>query len=123
MQSIKTAELIGTRLGMVVGVGPGIGVLNFGGDRRRGRGSFGGGKSGTFHCNQWDCVRGDDAAVPKLLWVFSCYIDKAHRALIFTIVQLSCHYHGHGESKLERLTLYTLVSGLYTIVFTSPKLS
>jgi len=33
----KTAEWIGTRLGMVVGVGPGIGVLNFGGNRRRDR--------------------------------------------------------------------------------------
>jgi len=86
----KTVEWIRMPLRMVVGVEPGIGVLNFGGDRRRGRGSFGGGKSGTFHCNQWDCVRGDDAAVPKLLWVFSCYIDKAHLTVIFTIVQLFC---------------------------------
>jgi len=37
----KTAEWIWMPLGMVVGVGPGIGVLNFSGDRRRGRGSFG----------------------------------------------------------------------------------
>ena len=28
-------------LGMVLGVGPGIGVLNFGGDRGKQRGSFG----------------------------------------------------------------------------------
>jgi len=37
----KTAEWIRMPLGMVLGVGPGIGVLNFGGDRRRGNGSFG----------------------------------------------------------------------------------
>jgi len=35
-------------------------------------------------------VRGNDEALPKLLWVFSCYIDKAHCAVIFTIGQLSC---------------------------------
>jgi len=29
----------------------GMGVLDFGGDRRRGRGSFGG-EFGTSHCNQ-----------------------------------------------------------------------
>jgi len=23
-------------------------------------------------------------------WVFSCYVDKAHHVVIFTIVQLSC---------------------------------
>ena len=40
-------------VGMVVGVGPGIGVLNFSGDRRRERGSFGRGKFGTFQCDQW----------------------------------------------------------------------
>jgi len=36
------------------------------------------------------CVRVDDTALPKLLWVFSCYIDKAHCAVIFAIAQLSC---------------------------------
>jgi len=38
--------------GVVSGVGPGMGVLDFGGDRRRGRGSL----EGEFvasHCNQW----------------------------------------------------------------------
>ena len=35
------AEWIGTRLGMLVGVGLCVGVLDFVGDRRRGRGSFG----------------------------------------------------------------------------------
>jgi len=44
----KTAEWIRMLLGMVAGVGPGIGVLNFGGDRRRRRGSFGRGKVWDF---------------------------------------------------------------------------
>jgi len=35
-------------IGMVVGVGPGIGVFNFSGDRQRGRGSFGRGKVWDF---------------------------------------------------------------------------
>ena len=42
---------------MVLGVGPGIRVLNFGGDRRRLEAVLGGGKFGTFHCNQCDCLR------------------------------------------------------------------
>jgi len=37
--------------GIVSGVGRGSGVLDKGGDRQRGRGSFGG-KCGTSHCNQ-----------------------------------------------------------------------
>jgi len=42
----KMAEWIRMPLGMVVGVGPSIiGMLNFGGHRRRGRGSFGRGES------------------------------------------------------------------------------
>jgi len=53
----KTADWIGTWLGMVVGVGLCIGILDFGGDRQRGRGSFGRGMFRTFHCNQWDCLR------------------------------------------------------------------
>ena len=44
----------------------------------------------SFVTNEIVCVRGDDVALPKLLWVFSCYIDKTHRVVIFTIVQLSC---------------------------------
>jgi len=39
-----------------VGFG-GIGVLNFGGNRRREEAVLGGGKFGTFHCNQWDYLR------------------------------------------------------------------
>ena len=50
--------------GMVSGVGRGMGVLDRGGDRQRGRGNFGG-ESGASHCNQWVLC---DAAVPKLLW-------------------------------------------------------
>ena len=46
-------------------VGRGMGVLDRGGDRRRGRGSFEG-EFGASRCNQ----RGlSDAALPKLLWV------------------------------------------------------
>jgi len=45
-------------LGMVSGFGLCIGILNFGGDRRRGRGSFGGLKSSfgisSPHSFQWD---------------------------------------------------------------------
>jgi len=53
----KTAEWIWMPLGMVVGVGPGIGVLNFGGIRPREGAVLGKEKFGTFHCNQWDCLR------------------------------------------------------------------
>jgi len=38
--------------GTVNGVGRGMGVLDWGGDRRRRRGSFGG-EFGASHCNQW----------------------------------------------------------------------
>jgi len=38
--------------GMVSAVGRGTGVLDGGGDRRKGRGSFGG-EFGASHCNQW----------------------------------------------------------------------
>jgi len=37
---------------VVSGVGLGLGVLDFGGDRRRRRGSFGG-EFMASHCNQW----------------------------------------------------------------------
>ena len=51
----KTAEWIRMSLELVVGVGLGIGVLNFG-NRQREMGSFWRGKFGTSHCNQWDCL-------------------------------------------------------------------
>ena len=38
--------------GVVRGVGRGMGVLDGGGDRQRGRSSFGG-EYGASHCNQW----------------------------------------------------------------------
>ena len=41
--------------GVVSGVGLGMGVLDFGGDRRRGRGSLGG-EFAASHCKQWDFV-------------------------------------------------------------------
>ena len=57
------ADWIWMPFGVVSGVGLGVGVLDFGGDRRRGRGSL----EGEFvasHCNQrrfcggvvWKCV-------------------------------------------------------------------
>jgi len=48
----KMADWILMPFGMVSGVGLGMGVLNFGGDHRRGRGSFGG-EFGASHCYQW----------------------------------------------------------------------
>ena len=49
---------------MVSGVGRWMSVLDGGGDRRRGRGSFGG-EFESLHCNQWGLC---DAALPNLLW-------------------------------------------------------
>jgi len=46
------ADWIRMLFGMVSGVGRGMGVLDGGGNRQRGRGSFGG-EFGAFHCNQW----------------------------------------------------------------------
>jgi len=71
--------------------GPGIGVLNSGGNRRRGGGSFERGKVWDFHCNQRDCLReGRWRGCSQITLGFSCYIDKAHRAVIFAMAQLSC---------------------------------
>ena len=58
-------------LEMVVEVGPGIGVLNFGGNRRREGAVLGGESLGlSIVTNGIICVRGGDAALPKLLWHF-----------------------------------------------------
>jgi len=59
-----------------------MGVLNGGGDRRRGRSSFGS-KCGTCHCTVTIgililCVRGGDAARPKLLWDFLFKTSRAN---------------------------------------------
>jgi len=48
----KTAEWIRMPFRVVSGVGRGMGVLDGGGDRRKGKGSFGG-EFGASHCNQW----------------------------------------------------------------------
>ena len=66
------AEWIRMLFGMVSGVGRGMGVLDWGGDHRRGRGSFW--MTAVSHCNQWGLC---DAALPKLLWaglviIFDC---------------------------------------------------
>ena len=52
MSCDETADLILIPFGVMRGVGPGIGVLDFDGDRRKGRGSFGG-EFGASHCKQW----------------------------------------------------------------------
>ena len=45
-----------------------VGLLDFGGDRRREGAVLGEGKFGNFCCNQWDCLHeGGKAALPKLL--------------------------------------------------------
>jgi len=48
----ETADWIQMPFRVVSVVGLGMGVLDFGGDRRRGRSSFGG-EFGASHCNQW----------------------------------------------------------------------
>jgi len=58
----KMAERIQMPFGVVSGVGRVMGALDGGGDRRRGRDSFGG-ELEASHCNQW----GRRHAVPKLL--------------------------------------------------------
>jgi len=53
------------------GLGMGVGLLDFGDDRRRGRGSFFGGEFAATHCNQWGfccvvvwkCVEGSSCRV------------------------------------------------------------
>jgi len=56
-------------------VGLCIGVLDFGSDRRRGRNSFGRGKFGTFHWNQWDCLReGRWRGSSEITLGFACYM-------------------------------------------------
>ena len=49
----KTADWIRMPFGGVSGVGLGMGVLDFGGDRQRERGSLGGGEFAASHYNQW----------------------------------------------------------------------
>jgi len=49
----KTADWIRMLFGVMSGVGRGMGVLDGGSDRRRGRGRFGG-EFEASHCNQWE---------------------------------------------------------------------
>jgi len=67
----KTAEWIQMSLRMVVGVGLGIGVLNFGSNHRREGAVLGVESLGlSIVTNGLVCLRGGDAALPKLLWDF-----------------------------------------------------
>jgi len=68
----KTAEWIRMPFGIVSGVSRMMGVscIRWGGDRRRGRGSFGS-EFGASHCNQWGLcwiVLQELHALLKLLW-------------------------------------------------------
>jgi len=63
--------------GVVSGVGRGMSVLDEGGDRRRGRGSFEVNVGHPPVTNRILCVRGGDAALPKLLWDFLLMITEA----------------------------------------------
>jgi len=57
-------------LGVVSGVGRGMGVLEGGGDHRSGGGNLGVNVGHLIVTNNILCVRGGDAALPKLLWNF-----------------------------------------------------
>jgi len=84
----KTADWIRMPFGMVRGVGLGMGVLDFGGDRRRGMGSFGG-KFGVFHCNQWGLC---DALFPNYfedLLYCSCGFSSYCSRRVFSSAVLS----------------------------------
>jgi len=48
-------------------------------------------KFGTFQYDQWDYLREGRRGSSQITLVFSRYIDKAHRAVIFAIAQLSCY--------------------------------
>ena len=56
--------------GVMSGVGRGTGVLDGGGDRRRGRAVLGVNVGNPIVTNGILCVRGGDAAPPDLLWDF-----------------------------------------------------
>ena len=67
--------------GMVSGVGRGMGVLDFGGDRRRGRDRFGG-EFGASHCNQWGICDAlfsnyfQDLLVSDIVMLFTALVDS-----------------------------------------------
>jgi len=56
--------------GMVSGVGRGMGILDGSGDRRRRGAVLGVNVGHPIATNGILCVRGGDAALPKLLWDF-----------------------------------------------------
>ena len=66
----ERANWIRMQFGVVSEVGLGMGVLDFGGHRRRGRGSFEG-EFGASYCNQWGlcCV-----VVQKCMQRSSCHL-------------------------------------------------
>jgi len=61
---------------MVRGVGRGMGVFDGGGDRRRGKGSFGD-EFGTSHCNQWGLCDALFSNYFEDLFYFILYVLRA----------------------------------------------
>jgi len=56
--------------GVVSEVSRGMGVLDKGGDQRRGKAVLGVNVGHSIVTNRIVCMRGGDAALPKLLWDF-----------------------------------------------------
>ena len=66
----KTADWIWMPFGVVSGIGRGIGVLDGSGDRRREGAVLVVNVGHPIVTNEILCVRGGDAALPRLLWDF-----------------------------------------------------
>ena len=80
------------------GVGRGMGVLNRGGDRRRGKGSFGS-EFGVFHCNQWGLccvVFRERRALPKLIWED---LLSLHTEYVWDTKFIACYRAMHFSAK------------------------
>jgi len=79
-------------VGMVSGVGRGMGVLDGGRYRRRGRSTFGG-EFESSHCNQWGLCY---TALPKLLWAVLVYRCNSYLQL-FSVTG-KCQVLGFAQS-------------------------
>ena len=89
----KTAEWIWVPFGVLSTVGRGIDVLDGGGYRQRGRGSFGG-EFWVSRCNQWGLcciVVRQRRTLPKLLWENLLVIWKC-QVSIYTRCSKSMHF-------------------------------